>query len=828
MKAARFPEWILTSLPDLINISITASYIILAIILIRVLFRKAPKRLVCAMWGIAALRLMLPFSIESVFSLIPSAQTIQTESLRYQGSALKLPAVIDMVTNPVYPQNLSVELNTTVDVLQNKIMLFTFIWMAGAALMLLYAVISSVVLKRKVSTATLFRPGIKQTDAIDSPFLYGIFKPIIYIPYSVSAGDMEYVIAHEQAHIKRRDHLWKPLGFIILSVYWFNPIIWVAYMLLCKDIEAACDEKVIKDMTDEDRRSYSTALLNCSVKRPLITACPLAFGELSVKDRIKNVMNYKKPGFWMVIAAVVICTVLAVCFLTDPKTPGYGTDPEWLSQFGDSIDDAVDQASLEYFHNDRADRNHSFCVTSHKTLLLADSKDEQTFTVYAWVLYQEYVPKQEGDFVVASEESGTSAPAAITFLVNDETETIESVLEYWMPRDGSYYTKDLKAKFPEDAYNKLGKENAFVKELKEINLEKANTEFMKLSYTQESFDALIDEICSSPQFSSGTGDYIKAHPNEYANLLQYGELGLQYIFEEYLSGGQTGLRGQILRCVLDDLAPDEIEKISTTNGQEYFDMWLLEAQRLSNQNGLEWVEKYRPAMYLLLQIVENTAVKTGWVWPCDSNRISVPFGKRVHPIANETEDCKHINIVGEKGDPVYAAYSGEVVRAEYSTEYGYYIEIKHTEEIRSQYWHLSEIDVNVGDQVLSGDIIGQIGASGMATGPNLGFVISENDIPVNPMSYYVAYDGVIIQEDKTIDLSDGEINAAKAVAISCYSGTVFEVNSIKYIESGTNALAEGECNFIVNVSKDGIVQEVNRIITLNKINGSWEVVNEGY
>ena len=601
MKAARFPEWILTSLPDLINISITASYIILAIVLIRFLFKKAPKKIVCAMWGIAALRLLLPFSIESVFSLIPATQTIQTESLRYQGLALKSPAVIDVITNPVYPQNLSVELNTTVDGLQDKIMLFTFVWIAGVALMLLYAVISAVALKRKVSTATLLGHGVKQTDAIDSPFLFGIFKPMIYIPYSVSADDIEYVIAHEQAHIKRRDYLWKPLGFIILSVYWFNPIIWIAYILLCKDIEAACDEKVIKDMQDEDRRSYSTALLNCSVKRPVITACPLAFGEVSVKDRIKNVMNYKKPAFWVIIVAAVLCIVLALCFLTDPKTPSYGSDPEWLSQFSDSIDDAIDQASLEYFHNDRAERNHSFCVTSHKTLLLADSKDEKIFTVYAWVLYQEYIPKQEGDFVVAYEDGGTSAPVAITFSVNDETDTIESVTEYWMPRDGSYYTKDLKTKFPEDAYNKLSKEKEFVKELKEINLEKANSEFKKLTYTQESFDALIDEICSSPQFSSSTGDYIKAHSSEFASLLQYGELGLQYVFKEFLAGGQTGLRGQILRCVLDNLAPEEIEKISTTNGQEYFDMWLSEAQRLCKENGLEWLEKYRPAMYLLLQ-----------------------------------------------------------------------------------------------------------------------------------------------------------------------------------------------------------------------------------
>ena len=755
MRVARLLQGILTSLPDLINISITAGYIILAIVLIRFLFKKAPKKIVCAMWGIAALRLLLPFSIESVFSLIPATQTIQTESLRYQGLALKSPAVIDVITNLVYPQNISVELNTTVDRLQDKIMLFTFVWIAGVALMLLYAVISAVALKRKVSTATLLGHGIKQTDAIDSPFLFGIFKPTIYIPYSVSADDMEYVIAHEQAHIKRRDYLWKPLGFIILSVYWFHPIIWVAYILLCKDIEAACDEKVIKDMQDEDRRSYSTALLNCSVKRPVITACPLAFGEVSVKDRIKNVMNYKKPAFWVIIVAAVLCIVLALCFLTDPKTPSYGSDPEWLSQFSDSIDDAIDQASLEYFHNDRAERNHSFCATSHKTLLLADSKDEKIFTVYAWVLYQEYIPKQEGDFVVAYEDGGTSAPVAITFSVNDETDTIESVTEYWMPRDGSYYTKDLKEKFPEDAYDKLKKESEFVKKLKETNLDKANSEFKKLTYTKEHFDALIDEICSSPQFSSSTGDYIKAHPNEYASLLQYGELGLQYVFGEFLEGGQSGLRGQILRCVLDDLATKEIEKISTTSGQEYFDMWLLEAQKLRDENGLEWLEKYRPAMYLLLQIVEDATSEEKsslpaadiiltevFMPPCDSRIISTTF-------SNEADSPKYypyVDFKGEKGDSVYAAASGEVIFAEYEKSYGNKIVIKHNNKIETLYFHLDEMKVGVGDMVKKGDVIGTIGSTGMTDKSKLSFGAMQNGVLFNPMDFYIAYDGVMMQE----------------------------------------------------------------------------------
>ena len=184
--------------------------------------------------------------------------------------------------------------------------------------MALYALVSYGWIKGRVATATLLRDNIRQSEFVDSPFVLGIFRPVIYLPYQVEPEDLEYVIAHEQAHIRRKDHWWKPLGFLLLCVYWFNPLLWVAYVLLCRDIEGACDEKVIREMGLEDRRGYSTALLNCSVRRRSIAACPLAFGEVGVKERVKSVMHYKRPAFWLVAAALVACGAAAVCFLTDP------------------------------------------------------------------------------------------------------------------------------------------------------------------------------------------------------------------------------------------------------------------------------------------------------------------------------------------------------------------------------------------------------------------------------------------------------------------------------------------------------------------------------
>ncbi len=304
----------------LVNLSITASWIIIAAIAVRLMFKKAPKWIFCVLWALVALRLVVPFSIESGVSLVPNKETItKTESV---GRPYSIETGFNAVDTQIkqyadshYFEGVTVRVNKAHDTAE----ILGYVWLAGVFVMLVYALISYIGLRRKLSTATKCGKNIKQSEFAFSPFILGIFRPVIYIPYKLELTDMQYVLAHENAHIRRKDHLWKPLGFIILSVYWFNPLVWVAYMLLCRDIEAACDEKVIREMDERERRAYSTALLNCSVHRRFIAACPVAFGETGVKGRIKNVMNYKKPAFWIIIAAIVACIVTAVCFLTNPK-----------------------------------------------------------------------------------------------------------------------------------------------------------------------------------------------------------------------------------------------------------------------------------------------------------------------------------------------------------------------------------------------------------------------------------------------------------------------------------------------------------------------------
>ncbi|MDE6312794.1 MAG: M56 family metallopeptidase [Lachnospiraceae bacterium] len=303
-----------------LNMSIAASWLILAVVLLRFILKKAPKWVAVLLWGIVALRLAVPFSFESALSLIPSAETFNTNNIQYETPAISsgIPAVNNAV-NPVLGETFAPNPVGSVNPLYVWILVVSVIWLIGIAAMLLYAVISYVRVHRSVAERVPYEGNIFLCDHVKSPFILGLVRPKIYLPSNMDAMAMEPVIAHEKAHLARRDHWWKPLGFLILTVHWFNPLCWIAYVLLCRDIELACDEKVIRQMDLDGKKQYSTALLECSTGRRLVTICPLAFGEVGVKERVKNVLNYKKPAFWVIVAAVIACAVVTVCFATNPK-----------------------------------------------------------------------------------------------------------------------------------------------------------------------------------------------------------------------------------------------------------------------------------------------------------------------------------------------------------------------------------------------------------------------------------------------------------------------------------------------------------------------------
>lgn len=348
-----------------VNRSISAGWLILAVILLRQLLKRTPKWLNVALWGLAGIRLAFPFSIQSIFSLIPSSETISPEIMQASEPMVNtgIPA-LNQAVNPVISASFAPSPTDSANPLQIWIPVCSILWIGGMVCLLSYAVISYWRLRRRVAEAVPMGENIYQCERVDSPFVLGLIRPRIYLPSGfcgqtgqvgavdfadpadyVNAADFvdeaglgnaadltetaDYVnaaallplsamIAHEQAHIRRRDHWWKPLGFLLLALYWFHPLVWAAYVLLCRDIEFACDEKVIRELDNDRRADYSQALLACSVSRKGISACPLAFGEAGVKERVKSVLNYRRPAFWLIAVAVVVCGAVALCFLTDP------------------------------------------------------------------------------------------------------------------------------------------------------------------------------------------------------------------------------------------------------------------------------------------------------------------------------------------------------------------------------------------------------------------------------------------------------------------------------------------------------------------------------
>ena len=349
-----------------LHMSIAASWLILAVIALRLLLRKAPKWIRCILWGIVAIRLICPVSFESTLSLVPNAEDIASAMVRFSGESMAAdggPTIVSPIEigggasmdarpdgigggvpvavrpDGTVPGGHSLAAESRANLPYLWMETGGILWMIGLGCLLGYALIGYLRLRGSVSEAILLRDNIWIGDRVPSPFILGMFRPRIYLSSSAEESQMGYMLAHEQAHIRRGDHWWKLLGYLLLAVYWFNPLSWVAYILLSRDMELACDEKVIRGLDEAEKKSYLFALLNCSTQRRMVLACPPAFGEVGVKQRVNAVLDYKKPGFWVVLVSVFVCLIVAVCFLTtSPKTwqikvtiPAEGTESFYYS-----------------------------------------------------------------------------------------------------------------------------------------------------------------------------------------------------------------------------------------------------------------------------------------------------------------------------------------------------------------------------------------------------------------------------------------------------------------------------------------------------------------
>ena len=401
----------------LLNMSIAASWLVLAVLLIRLLLKKAPKWIACLLWGLVALRLIVPFYMESGISLIPSGEVIPRDIVTSETPAIHsgIPIVNSTVNSAMTQQVME-----NGNYLDSVLSVLAIVWAVGVIAMLLYGTISGLRLRWKVRASLLLRDNIYLCDDVASPFVFGFFMPKIYIPSDIEEEQLPYILAHENAHIRRRDHWWKPISFALLAVYWFNPLLWVAHILLCRDIERACDEKVIADMDNAQKKGYSQALVVCSVHRRMIMACPVAFGEVGVKTRVKGVFGYKKPALWLIVGSVTVCALTAVCFLTNPKACSHnyqsqvmvastcterGMDSHTCTLCGHSY--AAPAELCAHSYDDGVVSKEATCVEQGKHLYTClDCGAQKTETI-------EMTPHIDGELVV-SVQPNCSQPGEVT------------------------------------------------------------------------------------------------------------------------------------------------------------------------------------------------------------------------------------------------------------------------------------------------------------------------------------------------------------------------------------------------------------------------------
>ena len=779
----------------LLHMSLAASALVVVVVVLRLLLKRAPKAIHCALWAMVALRLLLPFSLESSFSLIPqdvAERELLTEwqddyvgevTVIYDDSALYNDAVAAgrepfadgeggyyVVTAP--------DRLDAPDTVETAVLpILGWVWLAGCAAMLLYAAVSFFRIRKRVRLSIPLRDNIWRCEAVDSPFILGFFRPNIYLPYHMDEGQAQYVIAHEEAHLRRRDHWWKPLGFLLLAVYWFNPLLWVAYILLCRDIELACDERVIRDMDASAKKAYSEALLSCSLPRHMVAACPLAFGEVGVKKRIASVLNYKKPAFWVLVVAILACVVVAVCFLTSPKDTIEGKVYTYeksgvlgnftISLFEDgtfhytegmassylatgkwtekgNILTLTDDENLGYKLVNRFRKDGDtlyFIAEGSSNFLYVTVQDGERFTYtfdieqpvldgvdgmqsmlvpgYSIVdgtlteeeiaslneLLAPIVYDKQGGIIGASPWScfftsyyrdvraldfekfmryfpgdGSTAGAeefellkgteGWPFSQEDTLDTIPvpihkyparlvdailreyagittaevdtSGVAYLEEYDAYYnYTSDFgAAAFHCTSGERVGdllylysdtEEGTTRLTLREtgnsyhvlalqpmVNGETVDGEFVTVA-------ALFDTLLSSPADATKAGEYIKAHPNEHVALLSDENLTLRYIFTEFLKGDQPEPKGQVMRLILDQLAPEAQLRLYTETGQEYFDEWIKGADQIASDHGSEWMQNNQPYMYMALQLRSDIYGHSSPVIPIDAPELPKPL-----------------------------------------------------------------------------------------------------------------------------------------------------------------------------------------------------------
>lgn len=635
------------------NMGITGSIMILAVLAIRALLCKAPRRYSYLLWGVVLFRLLCPISLPSVFSVfnLADAQVSGSGGLEYvspesvRGEAANMAAYAQTEENKTQAflaQNLKEPGDSFPAQKESRILcgiplpVWVCVWFLGISVLAGYSFFSAIKLRQTLRCAMRLRDNIYLADPISMPFVFGFFCPRIYLPSSLAASEREYVIFHERCHIRRKDYLAKAAAFLALCLHWPNPLVWLAFVLAGRDMEMSCDEAVMLAMDHDIRAEYAESLLKLAVGKKRMAGMHLAFGEGDVKSRIKHVMRYKKQTAFAAAFAAVICVVGMACLATNPAPGTSEEDPEAVSETetGQSLseseteedlpvledaDSAIQNAIMEhnkghYAYSDECD----FACCSFASLMSgmpAASGGEQTVTYYGWAFYAEYMFSENG----IEDVGGSHIPVALTFSVGKDGYQLR---EYWEPRDGKYLAPDVKDKFPAQiAEDGIDSQKSILQQIQECYAQAV--EYGDLD-TDTILEHLLDVICESPAESSNPQDYISMHDTEYRELLYYGDYAVEYFSQCFAAGDETGLRGHIMARACEELLGTKgklsVDAESAVTGQEWHDAW-----RAYAGEGIEGDEKAN-----LTKLGIPVALPSNTSWIQNAN------------IIHEDEDCLQI------------------------------------------------------------------------------------------------------------------------------------------------------------------------------------------
>lgn len=527
----------------IVNMNITASYVIFFVLLARIPLKKAPKMFSYALWSVVFFRLICPVTFSSAFSFfknvrhqyIPSNIGLMAQPQINIGSK-----TIDSIINQTLP---SATPWSSVNPMQIILFIIICIWVIGMISLIFYSIISYMLIKRKLGTAMIVQDNIYESDQIISPFVLGIIKPKIYLPIGLLEIERDYISRHEKMHIRRFDYLIKPIAFVTLCIHWFNPLVWLSFILMSRDMEMSCDERVLREMGSEIKMDYSTSLLSLAVGKRMITGNPLAFGESNVKLRIQNVLNYKKPTFWFVVITFIAVSIF--CF-------GFSSDPINNVSKKDSISDLY-QYRTEYVGNNSKVVQIIERLKIPETFSRTKVQLHTNKSPYAVSITYKTTSGVAHQFIQNTDQALFDANAITMFALIKNMDKVQFILEHGTDSTVIERTRTwANSKISQDVWNAAKNEKMF--RMLYENLIRSDILSEKV---MQQVASIIEEnmaiIISSPLQSSNPNDYIKKHKKEYGNILKVGEDALIYMLGQFNQGKDEGLRGHIMMRLCKDI-----------------------------------------------------------------------------------------------------------------------------------------------------------------------------------------------------------------------------------------------------------------------------------